>query len=217
MPERLRRPQTEGARGGERPGALVSFASRLGVFFCSLSRGVSNVADDRAGGQDASWGPHAATSAFTGAALDDDLTRIGAIDDPNHHSALFWEHGQDRGSYLLIAGAGAPPVPVNETNLSKLAMGGKVHLGDLLERVRSIFGKATALRLTSLSSCAFPHAAAYAAATVYGPPHRPRIPAAAAMCRETGPDIARGQTLGTIVFRANRVVVLIWNYEECSI
>ena len=165
---------------------------------------------------DAFAGPATSSAAFTDAPLDDGLTRIGAIYDPALRTALFKEHGQDRGSYALVANATTPPVAVKQRNLATLSMGGKVHLGDTLENVRIELGE-PGLRLTTMSSCAFPQAAAYAAATVYGPPHHPALSATEVFCRETGPDIKRGQTLGTIVFRADRVVVLIWNYEACSV
>lgn len=161
-------------------------------------------------------GPQTTNAAFTDAPLDLPFTRIGAIYDPASHVALFKEHGQDRGSYLLIAGAGTPPVAVKEKSLAALAMGGKVRLGDTLESVRSETG-VPGLRLTSMAACAFPNAAAYGAATLYGPPHHPALSATETFCRETGPDIERGQTLGTIVLRGDRVVALIWNYEACSV
>lgn len=65
-------------------------------------------------------------SQFTDAPLDAEFTRVGAIYDPAHRVGLFNEHGQDRGSYLLIANVGAPPVAVKEKDLSALAMGDQI-------------------------------------------------------------------------------------------
>ncbi len=154
-------------------------------------------------------------SQFTDAPLDAEFTRVGAIYDPAHRVGLFNEHGQDRGSYLLIANVGAPPVAVKEKDLSALAMGGKVHLGDTVEKVRAAFSAPSAFHLTTMSGCAFPHAAAYSAAIFYGPPHHP--PATDQICKDIGPDIKREQVLGYVIFHANRVAVLVWNRINCAI
>ena len=153
---------------------------------------------------------------FTDAALNPPFTRIGAIYDPARRIGLFQEEGQDRGSFLLIANAGAPPVTVNEKNLSALAMGGKVHLGDTLDKVRAAFSVPATFHLTTTMGCAFPQAAAYSAVIFYGPPHHPPISARYNNCRNVGPDIKHEQVLGTVVFRANRVAALEWNYAVCA-
>jgi hypothetical protein len=153
---------------------------------------------------------------FTDAPLDVPFTRIGAIYDPAHRIGFFQEVGQDRGSFLLIADVAAPPVSVKERNLSALAMGGMVHLGDRLDKVRAAFSTPSTFHLTTTKGCAFPQAAAYSAVIFYGPPHHPPIPARYNYCRNVGPDIKQYQTLGTVVFRANRVAALEWNYSACA-
>ncbi len=153
---------------------------------------------------------------FTDAPLNVPFTRIGAIYDPTHRIGLFQEEGQDRGSFLLIANAGAPPATVKERDLSALAMGGNVHLGDTLDKVRAAFNTPSTFHLTTMKGCAFPQAAAYNAAIFYGPPHHPPISAHYNNCRSIGPDIKHEQTLGIVVFRANRVVALEWDYAGCA-
>lgn len=152
---------------------------------------------------------------FTDAPLNVPFTRIGAIYDPAHRIGLFQEAGQDRGSFLLIANVEAPPVTVNERSLSALAMGGMVHLGDTLDKVRAAFSVPSTFHLTTTKGCAFPQAAAYSAVIFYGPPHHPPISDRYNICRSVGPDIKHEQTLGTVVFRANRVAALEWDYAGC--
>jgi hypothetical protein len=165
---------------------------------------------------DALVGGKSEEAVFTDAPIINDLLRVGAIYDPAHRIALFDEHGTDIGHYLLIADVGAPPAAVKERDLSALAMGGKVHLGDTLDKVRAAFGVPATVHLTTTSGCAFPQAASYSRVIFYGPPHHPPIPSADNLCRDVGQDIKREQTLGYAVFRANRVAVLEWNYGACA-
>jgi len=160
--------------------------------------------------------PGATLSNFTVAPLNLPFTHLGTIYDPVHRIGLFYEFGQDRLSSRLIANIGAPPVAVKERDLSALAMGGKVHLGDTLDKVRAAFNVPSALPRTTASACGFPRAAGESAVIFYGPPHHPPIPARDNNCRDVGPDIKSAQTLGTIVFRANRVVLMEWDYIACG-
>jgi hypothetical protein len=153
---------------------------------------------------------------FTDRPLNVPFTRIGAIYDPAHRIALFQEEGQDRGNFRLIDNAGVPPVTVKEKDLSALAMGGEVHLGDRLDKVRAAFSVPSTFHLTTMKDCAFPRAAEYSAVIFYGPPHHPPISARYNNCRSVGPDIKQEQTLGTVVFRANRVTALEWDYAACA-
>jgi hypothetical protein len=144
---------------------------------------------------------------------------ISAIYDPAHRIGLFYESdGNALRQYLLIANAGPPPVAVKERDLSAVAMGGKVHLGDTLDKVRAAFNVEPLFHLTStsrlatMSRCRFPGAAAYSAAMFYGPPHHPPISGRAYHCADVGPDIKLGQTLGTVVFREDRVAMLVWGH-----
>jgi hypothetical protein len=165
---------------------------------------------------DAFRGRDEGKSEFTVAPLRDGLAWIGAIYDPTHRIGIFHEYGTDLGKYLLIANVGAPPVAVKGKGLSALAMGGKVHLGDTLDKVRAAFSVPSTFHLTTMSGCAFPEAAAYSAAIFYGPPHHPPISAEYNLCRDFGPDIQREQILGYVVFRTNRVAVLVWDYAACA-
>jgi hypothetical protein len=160
--------------------------------------------------------PGAPLSTFTVAPLNKPFTQLGAIYDSAHKIGLFYEFGQDRLSTRVIANAGAPPVAVKERDLSALAMGGKVHLGDTLENVRAAFSVPSALPRTTVSACGFPRATADSALIFYGPPHHPPVPARNNNCRDVGQDIKSAQTLGIIVFRARRVVLMEWDYIACG-
>jgi len=160
--------------------------------------------------------PGAPLSTFTVAPLNKPFTHIGAIYDSAHRTGLFFEFGQDRLTTRLIANVGAPPLAVKERDLSALAMGGKVHLGDTLDNVRAALGVPSASPQTTVSACRFPPAATYSAMIFYGPPHHPPIPARDNNCRDVGQDIKSAQALGTILFRANRVVLMEWDYIACG-
>jgi hypothetical protein len=74
----------------------------------------------------------------------------------------------------------------------------------------------SALPRTTVSACGFPRATADSALIFYGPPHHPPVPARNNNCRDVGQDIKSAQTLGIIVFRARRVVLMEWDYIACG-
>lgn len=152
------------------------------------------------------------SSKLTMRRADPPLSRIGAMYDSRHRIGLFYEsNGNELRQYLLIANVGAPPVAVKEKDLSVLSMGGRVHLGDTLDKVRSAFSVPSTFHLTTMSGCGFPPRAGYSAVIFYGPPHHPPTPKKFNHLLNLGPDIETGQALGYVVFRANRVAILMWH------
>ncbi len=131
---------------------------------------------------------------------------VDALYDRAHRIGLFYEHGTDINHYLLVANTGAPPVAVKEKDLSALAMGGVVHLGDAVDKVRAALGVGSPLRLTMMSACGFPRAAAYSATLFYG--RSSRAPGDAQPCHP--PEAA-----GIVAFRAGRAAILEWDYFAC--
>lgn len=131
---------------------------------------------------------------------------VDAFYDRPHRIGLFYEHGTDIDQYLLVANAGAPPVAVKEKDLSALAMGGVVHLGDAVEKVRAEFSLPSPPQLTKLSACGFPRTAAYSAALFYG---RSRLPV------RGGQPCHPPEAAGIVAFRAGRVAALEWDAVAC--
>ena len=83
-------------------------------------------------------------------------------------------------------------------------MGGSVHLSDSVDKVRSTF------RLPPTF-----HAPTTGCVGSYGPHHKPKVHSLS-QCQSVGPYFAFQQTLGTMVFRQNRVAVLEWDYLACG-
>ena len=190
---------------------MVSFATGLGVLGSGGNGPLPKIYQVRAP-IGAEVGAFPALSRWTNHSAVPPFWAIDALYDPVHRIGLFYEsNGNELRHYLLIANAGTPPVTVKESHLSGIAMGGKVHLGDSLAKVRSALDLPASFFLTPATKCGFPQAALYSAARLYGPPHHP--PAKDnSPCKYEGPDLVPHQVIGTVVFRENRVALLVWEY-----
>jgi len=71
-----------------------------------------------------------------------DVNLVSAVDDPQRHVAAYWLGKQDLDEWGAFADAPDPPAaaPPMRADLTKLALGGNVHLGDSLAVVTSALG-----------------------------------------------------------------------------
>ena len=134
-----------------------------------------------------------------------DVNLVSAVDDPQRHVAAYWLGKQDLDEWGAFADAPDPPAaaPPMRADLTKLALGGNVHLGDSLAVVTSALGLHTLMPTDAGPGCPGFGVVELCDWNVAGCACPP------SMFYQGSRDIS-----GTIIFRNERVTGLIWD-EKC--
>jgi hypothetical protein len=127
--------------------------------------------------------------------------RVEAVYDPHRHIAAFHIGHQDMSDWGALAGEAGPPTsaPPMGADLSRLALGGNVHLGDSLAMVRSALGLHALTPTDMAPACPGLGVVDVCDWNIAGcaPPPRPGY--------EGSHNI-----FGVIIFRSGRVAGLLW-------
>jgi hypothetical protein len=140
---------------------------------------------------------HASWSGMTSGGVE----RSAAVDDPVRHIAAYEIGGTDMFAWGAFADQPDPPAnaPPMRADLSSLSLGGNVHLGDSLATVRSALGLASLTPTDTAPLC-----------PGYGVVELCSWNVAGCACPESMSE-DNGGVSGTIIFRKDRVVGLIWD------
>ena len=128
------------------------------------------------------------------------VERVQAVDDPRAHAAAFFIGGTDMADWGVLADEPDPPssAPPMRADLSRLTLGGNVHIGDSIAAVTSALGLHT-LTPTDVPAC-----------PGFGIVELCDWNVAGCACPPTMFYQGSKDLSGAIIFRTGRVVGLVW-------